>query len=312
MTKISAKIVADSLNLNGNRLTTFILTFPRYILAEFNTHRMLTKNSASSRAIPFAKMVESVKTNPFIPLSWMKDHKGMQGTDYWENEHDIQNRVDAWLAARNSAVTHAEILNQSLNVTKQLANRLLEPFMWHTIICTGSEWENFFALRASEFADIHMQRLAFEMLEAYNESNPKLIASGDWHIPFGDNINEGLMKIATKEDIDDGTFERLRLKIATARCARISYTVVGEEGKPDDYEADVKLHDRLFESGHFSPFEHAARAMNDREFNFDSSYNANDGEDGTWGWSGNFRGFVQYRKMLGNENRKDDRVLLKV
>src|SRR6185369_11954573 len=176
MTKISAKIVADSINLNGNRLTTFILTFPRYILAEFNTHRMLIKNSASSRAIPFAKMVESVKTNPFIPIAWMKDHKAMQGTDYFEDEiyspqfgdplYDNNQQNDMlyvlaleklWLEARDGAVQKALDMNK-LGLTKQLVNRVLEPYMWHTIICTGTEWENFFSLRASEFADIHMQK----------------------------------------------------------------------------------------------------------------------------------------------------------
>ena len=43
---------------------------PRIILAEFNTHRLFSRNSASSRAIPFKKMVQSVLENPFIPIAW--------------------------------------------------------------------------------------------------------------------------------------------------------------------------------------------------------------------------------------------------
>ncbi len=317
MTKISAQIVADSKNLFGNRLTTFVLTFPRYILAELNTHRMLSKNSASSRAIPFKKMISAVKENPFIPLNWMKDHSGMQGNEYWTNEHDIQNRVDAWLAARDSAATHAEILNESLGVTKQLANRILEPFMWHTVILSGTEFENFFSLRCSEFADIHIQRLGYEMLEAYNASTPKLLNEGEWHIPFGDNIdNDQVIKLTAepKVNLEKTWNERIteaKLKIAIARCARVSYTVVGEEGKVDNYENDIKLFDRLANSGHYSPFEHVGRAMDDKEFAFDSSFNADDGEEGTTGWSGNYRGFIQYRKTLVNENRKDARVVQK-
>ena len=80
--KISAQIVADSKNEFGDRITTMLVTFPRYILAELNTHRMFSKNSASSRAIPFVKMLKSVKENPFIPIAWQKDHPGMQGTEY--------------------------------------------------------------------------------------------------------------------------------------------------------------------------------------------------------------------------------------
>ena len=56
----SVKILADSLNLSGNRLTTFELTFPRVILAEFNTHRMISRNAASSRAIPTEKLIQRV------------------------------------------------------------------------------------------------------------------------------------------------------------------------------------------------------------------------------------------------------------
>lgn len=319
MTQISAKIVADSKNQFGNRLTTFVLTFPRYILAEYNTHRMLSKNSASSRAIPFKKMVQAVQDNPFIPLNWMKDHSGMQGTEYWDNPADIDVRVNAWLQARDSAVTHAKILNESLNVTKQLANRLLEPFMWHTIICTGTEYENFFSLRYSEFADIHIQKLAKAMLEEYNASEPKFLNEGEWHIPFGDRFDLDYLNAFIERDnmpeIGSEQYNKelqdLKIKIAIARCARVSYTVVGEEGKPDNYENDLKLFDRLATSGHFSPFEHAGRAMTDYEFAFDSSFNADDGEEGTWGWSGNFRGFIQYRKTMANENRKDARVVKK-
>src|SRR5688572_21941992 len=109
----SAKIVADSKNPFGQRLTTFVITFPRIILAEKNTHRMLSKNSASSRAIPFKKMVEAVQTNPFIPLKWMKDHSGMQGVEYFnEEEGKLLNYI--WLQGRDSAVRHAKDLHAGM------------------------------------------------------------------------------------------------------------------------------------------------------------------------------------------------------
>ena len=135
---ISAKIVADSLSPQGHRLTTLEVVMPRYILAEFNTHRVLSKNSASSRAIPFSKMVKEVQENPFIPYAWQKDHKGMQGNEYITDAIIAQECEDIWLQARDNAVVAAKLLNddnnQDLAVTKQLCNRLLEPFMWHKVL----------------------------------------------------------------------------------------------------------------------------------------------------------------------------------
>ena len=145
MKKIEAKIVADSLNSQGNRITTFLLTYPRFIHSELMTHRMFSRNSASSRAIPFEKMVKAVEENPFIPIAWQKDHKGMQGTEYLaDRKHE--NAVYEWLKARDYAVKQARMMNND-GVTKQLCNRLLEPFMWHTTLCTFTESENFFNLR---------------------------------------------------------------------------------------------------------------------------------------------------------------------
>lgn len=316
---ISAKIIADSLNEYGNRLTTYVLTYPRIIHAEFMTHRMISKNSASSRAIPFKKMVKMVEENPFIPIRWMKDHSGMQGNEYYTDEETINNLKEAWLIARDKAVDIASHLNDC-NVTKQICNRLLEPFMWHTVICTGSEWSNFFALRANDQAEIHIQDLAFKMLEAYNASEPKQLKAGEYHIPFGDSFDEKRLGqlIAEKHSYiitPNDVLNSYKVKIAVARCARISY--LNFEGK-DDYEADIKLFDRLSGSGHYSPFEHCAKAMSAKEmhsyvrgidtdlFTDRLSFNVNDG-----GWCGNFRGFIQLRKTLQGENKTDNRVITK-
>lgn len=346
MSKINAKIVADSKNM-GHRLTTFVVTFPRIILAEFNTHRMFSRNSASSRAIPFEKMVKSVEENPFIPIAWQKDHKGMQGTNYFSDELDIATLKLLWLKGRDAALNSAIGLS-SMGATKQLCNRLLEPFMYHTVIVTSSEFENFFALRCPQYslfyeqipmsfrskkdflkfvnevesdefknqydnlseldwlkinkgqAEIHIMALAEAMWDAYKESTPKQLKAGEWHIPFGDNINlPPTIPIDEGLTLEEGVAIR-KVKIAVARCARVSYTVVGEEGKPDNYDNDIKLHDRLAESGHFSPFEHIGRAMSGDEIATNALWCA---EHIEYGWSGNFRGFIQYRKMLPNENK---------
>ena len=311
---ISAEIIADSISEQGNRITSFVLTFPRIILAEFNTHRQFSRNSASSRAIPAERMIEMVQNNPFIPIAWQKSHKGMQGVEYLDEE-ESQLAIINWLEARDSAVEQAKKLLDN-NVTKQLVNRILEPFMYHTVIVTATEWSNFFALRCPQYefdgqyykswknltanprfdnllfktnrdrllinksqAEIHIQAVAELMWDAMNESEPKLLKEGQWHIPFGDNFDHERLVDLHNSNPDDNMSANM-VKIATARCARVSY--LNYEGK-DDYYADVKLHDRLAKSGHWSPFEHCATACSD---NIDT---------------GNFKGFKQYRKMFHNE-----------
>ena len=149
--QIKAEIVADSISPQGNRITTFLLTYPRIIHAELMTHRLFSRNSASSRAIPFEKMLKMVEEDPFIPIAWQKEHKGMQGTEYITDPLEIQFATSNWLTARKDAIRWAEALNGNNSypsVTKQLCNRLLEPFMWTTMLITGSKegWDNFFNL----------------------------------------------------------------------------------------------------------------------------------------------------------------------
>jgi len=284
---IKAEIIADSISPSDNRITTFVVKFPRIVLAELNTHRMLAKSSSSSRAISFEKMLEKVKTDPFIPIRFQKKHNGMQGNEYFEGtEHD--DCVNDWLNCRDSAVIAAQSFKH--DVTKQLRNRLLEPFMLHTVIITGTDFENYFALRSHEDAEIHIQELAYKMLDAYNKSNPNSLYIGDWHIPFGDKFDRNrLTDIISKYNLDE---TMAKVAIATARCARVSY--YNFEGT-DDYEKDIALHDRLLKSKpmHSSPAEHCAVCMGHDKY------------------IGPFRGWKQYRKFLNGENATDHRVVKK-
>jgi thymidylate synthase ThyX len=322
---ISAVIIADSKNELGQRLTTFVLEFPRIVLAEFNTHRILSRNSASSRAIPFKTMLKKVMEDPFIPIAWQKDHVGMQGTDYFTQEEiEEYGIIENYLFARDCAVQSAKRQSQLtklpngkwLGVTKQLVNRLLEPFLYHKVICTGTEWENFFALRAHKDAEIHIADLAQKMLDAYNNSEPNQLKENQWHIPFGDKfdltrLNEMVaLEINTREEASkyNELLQDLKVKIATARCARVSYD--NFDGT-DSYQKDIELFNRLKESGHMSPFEHCAKAMTYEEsISFISSSYEKE-EYGDTGWCGNFRGFIQLRKTISGENKLDKRVILK-
>ena len=348
MTKntINAKIVADSIDPRGNRITTFVLTYPRIIHAEMMTHRVFSRNAASSRAIPFNKMVESVQNDPFVPIAWQKDHKGMQGTEYLvDRKHE--NAVYEWLKARDFAVKQANIMNSD-GVTKQLCNRLLEPYQWYTCLVTTTELENFYKLRApklyhaadgntynsvkdwnkvdpeiqwndiaclhpdnSSQAEIHIQAIAEAMWDAQNESKPNQLQPGEWHMPFMGNFDpKKLLELSGQEPED---FELVCRKIATARAARLSYMTFDGE---IDYTKDIALHDQLLASGHYSPFEHCAKAMNDEEYisfikgeidtiEIDNpnpgdfvAYNKVWNSDKEAGWCNNFKGFIQYRYLL--------------
>lgn len=340
--EIKAEIIADSLSPQGHRLTSFVLTYPRFIHSEMMTHRVFSRNAASSRAIPFKKMVQMVKEDPFIPIAWQKDHKGMQGSEYLHGreefvipvpgqDYDIpmsgpQAARELWLRGRDAAVQYASMLNETTGVTKQLCNRMLEPYLWYTAIFTGTEWQNFFALRAEDAAEIHIKDLAYKMLDEYNKSKPKTLKEGEWHIPFGDKFDDERIRNLIAENYPASEnpsdyIEQYKVKIATARCARVSY--LNFEGK-DDYKADVSLHCRLSKMKHMSPFEHCAQVMTEDEYksNFlkitEGLYDAGDGqglvkskpkdEKIIYGVSGNLRGFRQYRKNFKDENRNDNRV----
>jgi len=296
----AAKILADSLSPDGVRLTTFEVTLPRIILSEFNTHRMFSRNSASSRAIPVEKMIKMVQENPYIPSLWGSNQKGMQaGAELSEF-----NRFEAkmkWIDASVLAVNSAKAL-QRLGVHKQLTNRLLEPFMWHTCIVTATEWSNFFHLRNNAQAHPDIQTIARMMQELYESSVPIELRYGEWHQPLTD-IDTGSEVFAR---FPDNPIEVLN-KISVARCARVSYLT--HDGKRD-LQADLDLHDKLLTSGHLSPFEHVARPLGVDEYkgNESATYLRRevaqfDGQPcGVWSiWSGNLRGWLSARKLIPNE-----------
>lgn len=292
---ISATIIADSINTHGNRLTTFVLSFPQIVVKEFLRHRSFSNNSASQRAIPFEKNISYTTDKLWYPRQWTRTHKGMQGFDYFTEDERVE--LDAiHLETYEFLVKQATRLH-SKGVSKQLVNRYIEQFGYVTMITTATEWENFFALRAHDAAEIHIQDLAYKMLDAYNASEPKLLQPGEWHIPFGDQFDEQRLIWGNFEGVDwPKQILEWKLKIATARCARISYN--NFEGK-DDYVEDIKLHDRLLAGGHMSPFEHCAKALD-----YSDRYEPEV-------LTGNFRGFIQYRKLLKGENKSDGRVIKK-
>jgi len=276
-----AKIILDSLNPhNGIRLTTMELTYPRFIHQEIMTHRLFSRNAASSRAIPIEKTIKAVKENPAMPVSWGKNRKGMSAT---KEIQEIAAAQDTWLAARDKAVGATEQL-AALGLHKQVVNRILEPFVWMTIICSATNWSNFFALRDHPDAQPEISHLARLIKSVQSNATP---VEREWHLPF------------IQEDEQDLPLE-VKQKVSTARCARVSYLT--HDGKRS-LEKDLELHDRLLKGsgfGHWSAFEHVAKATNLMGTYPDFTY-----EHLKWFvrpiWCGNFQGWIQYRKTQVGE-----------
>lgn len=322
-----AKVLADSATLAedtgvARRLVTLEVTMPRMVLAEFNTHRVFSRNSASSRAIPVVKQLRRVLEDPFIPIEFGTHKAGMQAGPSLEGEK-LELATAQWLRARDDAVrstlaliTHPDTVRWSGNglrrrgvesllelleemaqtksepsedwlaVHKQIANRLLEPFMWHTVIVSSTEWENFFALRCpygdeveTDFpAQPEIQRTAIEMRKAMRASTAVTLAPGEWHLPL---VGTDDYRIARADKYADSLFDASRwlAMVSAGRCARVSFD---RQGEYEDPEESRQRAEKLLEYGHMSPFEHPATPDPDA--------------------TGNFRGWQQFRATIPNEH----------
>jgi thymidylate synthase ThyX len=240
VTQPSARVIADSITLDGHRLTTMEVVMHRFVLAEFNTHRVFSRNSASSRAIPLTKQMERVHENPASPVIWAGEQKGMQGGEEIARADEAQ---EEWLAASREMMSRAGQLGFNLHAHKSIANRLLEPFMWHTVVVTATAWENFFKLRCSPLAQPEMKAAAEAMKFAYDVSSPEIIEPGHWHLPF------------IQDDERDEMPLNVQIMVSAARCARVSYL---QQNGERDFEKDVQLYETLTSNGHSSPLEHVA------------------------------------------------------
>ncbi len=273
------KVICDSLAPCGKRLTTITATYPRFIHSEIMTHRDRARNAASSRAIPWAKMRDQIINNPVIPLVFGSEQKGMQAGQGLEGEA-LELAQKSWLEARNSALIHADFLH-ALGVHKSLVNRVVEPWMWITVVMSATEWANFFRLRCHADAEIHFQKIAGMIRDALAISEPRAMKQGDWHLPFVTGNDYGALGESGFK------FEEIK-QISVARCARVSY--LSHEGVRDP-EKDLELFQRLVQGsgfGHWSAHEHVAEAMK--------------GDEGPCMRSGPFIGWKQFRKEFALEN----------
>lgn len=302
---ISAKIICDSISREGIRLTTMLLRYPRFIHAEFMTHRVFSRNASSSRAIPIEKMIQAVIDDPAMPIYWGKNQKGMQAAQ--ELSIDEQRvAIRAWLKGMEKAVETARQLSD-LGLHKQIVNRVIEPWSHITVVVTATEWNNFLHLRDHEDAQPEIAELARQCRVELELNDPTLLAYGEWHLPFitqGDveNVVTYLQKGRITRDMPSlaERFKVLR-KVSTARCARTSYLT--HDKLDPKIEDDIALYDRLVGSSplHASPTEH--QATPDEKVGYDEK--GMELSTPTWGnpdLHGNLSGWIQFRKLLPNEN----------
>ena len=275
---IAAKVVAHSRVTGAPDLITLQLRYPRFIHAEFMTHRVFSRNASSSRAIPIERMIQDVIDDPAMPVAWGSNKPGMQaGAELTGSMLELAQR--SWQTACRFAIHEAKNL-AAVGAHKQIVNRLLEPFAHISVVVTATEWQNFFALRCHPDADPTMRALAEAMRDAIKASEPNDWIIGDWHLPYVDAETLGALYARHKSD-SDGTMRMLAM-ISAARCARVSY--LNHDGSNPDLDKDLALARRLLESKHMSPFEHQAQVMGhgvlERAF------------------QGNFVRWKQHRKMI--------------
>lgn len=316
---ISARIIADSIYDKGPRLTTMVLRYPRFIHAEFMTHRVFSRNASSSRAIPVQKMIDAVKNDPAMPVFWGKNQAGMQAAEeleYFEpipmTKEEVAKEFSCftafpkdiiyrdygklemqalrisprevakreWLFARDEAIKRVQQLME-IGLHKQIANRMLEPWMHIEVVVTATDWANFYALRLDKAAQPEMRALAQAAYEAHIASFPRVLKPGEWHLPFvsGDEIGR------LEPDV--------LCRISAARCARVSY--LKHDGTKATTEEDMELFDRLMAGAikHSSPTEH--QAVVPREDSIARTQMHHD-------FKSNLQGWIQYRKMFAGEN----------
>lgn len=252
--------------MGETRITSVQVKYPRFILPQLNTHRVFSRSTASSRAVPTAKLIEMVRKEPVVPVHWGQNQAGMVAKTQIDKARAAFAETK-WREAANIATNIAQEFAE-IGVHKQVVNRILEPFMWAETIITATEWDNFFKLRIADDAQPEIQALAKAIKTAMDDSVPEQRV---FHLPY------------LREDELDNTrwTYSQKAKISAARCARVSY--LNHNNRIPSVEEDFKLADQLIEAGHMSPFDHQAK------FNLNETYHNE---------NRNFRGWQPYRTIL--------------
>lgn len=314
---ITAKIIAHSVAPNGQMIVTWELEYQRFIHGEFMTHRLFSRNSASSRAIPVKAIIDQVRNNPAMPIHWGENQAGMQAKNILSDALTGSAKY-IWRKAANFAADMAEALTK-IGLHKQATNRILEPFQTMKTVMTATCMDNFFWLRNHEDAQPEIRELARLMWEALQASTPNKLLPGEWHVPYVETTRDFAGKImyvgqATKDDplavpdVDTDRYMRIytleeALAISSSCCAQVSYRKLD-----DTLEKAQMVYKRLVESEpvHASPFEHQATPMQSPSLcsatllykQWQEGVTHVDKDENFW--SGNFISWIQHRQLIPN------------
>lgn len=285
---IKATIIADSITHDGVRITTFELEYPRFIHGELMTHRLFSRNAASSRAIPITKMQKQVWEDPAMPVEWGSNKSGMQAGDPVENPAFCK---WAWKMCAKTAVISSKLLAK-LGLHKQIVNRVLEPFQMMKTVLTATEYDNFFMLRDHEDAQPEIRELAKAMDHQMKYSIPVQLKAGEWHLPYIKSFDdgEGGRYYTSQGELISLSDAR---KVSSSCCAQVSYRILNQ-----DLEKALSIYGKLVDSDpvHASPFEHQATPMSDEAELDDKGITHMDSQGNLW--SGNLKGWIQYRQIF--------------
>jgi hypothetical protein len=332
--QISAKVIAHSKSaVNGKEIITFELEFPRIILAEFNTHNALSKNSSSSRAIPVQKMLEQVRNNPAMPVRFGRANKGMQDAGEHNDLVIVSDELaeswggmypaHAWRYAANQAADLAQAFHEA-GYAKQICNRLIEPFQMMKVVMTATELNNFIWLRDHPAADPTIEALAKAIKGAKENSEPVVLYPGEWHLPYVNVGRAGNGEIIYYLENDKETYggldEEDALTISASCCAQVSFRNLDDSiEKAYSVVEKLNLKGESDEPVHASPTEHQATPMEESGEFWDETgdYAVNlpcDPDSWQEGvthvdregnfWSGNFESFIQYRQLIPNNVKR--------
>lgn len=272
---ITVKLDLYSKTVGGANIYTFILKYQRFIHSELLTHRVFSRSSSSSRAIPVDKSIKDLNA---APIHWGMNQKGMQAKKELDGE-ELEYCKYNWQVAARSALKTAKYLSSG-GLHKQVANRIIEPFSFIHTVLTTTELENFFSLRISDAAQPEIRLLAEMMKHAVDVSTPQTLHNGMWHIPLIPHH----IRMSESQD--------LLLKYSVAACARTSY--MNHNKEYPSLDSNISLYNMLLDARHMSPFEHQARPPH--EFSFNEAF-TNVNRNGDY-FSGNLRNVIQYRQTL--------------
>ncbi len=303
---IIARVLNKSVSPEGIVVTSFELEYPRFIHSELMTHKMFSRNAASSRAIPIAKTIEAVRNSPAMPVEWGKNKAGMQSDGEID---DPESAKWMWIQAAKQAADRAEQM-AAMGLHKQVVNRILEPFVFMKTVLTATEYHNFYWLRNHPDADPTIRELAICMQEATDLVDENPLVSGEWHFAYVDtDIGFGQTTYSIDgEEIDLETAK----KIDAACCAQVSFRKLDTT-----ISKALDIYERLAGSVpvHASPFEHAATPIQKNPPVEEHTHALTPGINLAWDistwqdgithvdrdgflWSGNLKGWLQHRQLI--------------